>query len=77
MRSHRRGKKARVALQRRTSFSRTGHSNGTRTTSMLGSMRSSRDSSVPVNRVKVSRVAVSTVTRNPASTSAFAVARAR
>jgi hypothetical protein len=59
------------------SMSRVAHSNGTRTTSMPSAMVPSSDESLPTKRWKDSRSAVSTVTRKPASNSAFAVASVR
>src|SRR5919198_3231064 len=56
---------ARALDHLRRSASRIGHSNGTRTTSTDGSTRSSSVRSAPVNRWKVSRSAVSTVTFQP------------
>jgi hypothetical protein len=48
-----------------------------RTTSMPSATRLSSEGSAPVKRTKVSRSAVSTVTRQPRAANRFAVASAR
>ena len=67
----------RSADHSRRSVSRMGQANGTRTTSIRGSTRSSRDGSAPVNRSNTSRSTVSTVTSQPSAANALAVASAR